>query len=559
MKGITVERYTQPTITNPRTWNVANVIPNITSPNKSERILVLKDWTFGTRQAREYDKIICLVGVDDIDTLVRCDSVTITCTSMFDLNRYLAYKVTRSNKRADGKLLTYITSGSAQSSKIGLHEELRNWKHLPLIGKGTPVGKTDRDIITYVDYVKSGIWFKMGLHNKLIYNIACKLISSFRKENMVHLAKSVLYTTFKNRSYIPDTVPLRRVDSINGKVVIKAVNSSGGKGNYYISTTDELLQFKQDLKDGVYNDILHDGSTRYRTENDYVVQTYISSPLLYRNRKCHIRPFVIVNNLFQFFVYDKMMIYTADNIYDPLDMSPSVTDSHMNTTGELYVYRGLRSSETPWNNEDTDEPIHSLLVRRQIIRICRDIARSFTRIDKFDNNEYMYHVFAPDILIDSDYNAWLLEVNTAPGMYGAKTEPYRYIYNKWEFMCGVEPIFYPIIYKSALHVTTGEYDKTVTDARQYIRFLNPSTDLELVSNLKWVYQESKLIAYIIYTGTFIKVVPQQKQNKERIVTMILEYYKTERLVTVTTEEWENKLMIDLMWTDNTNNVFTNDV
>lgn len=298
-----------------------------------------------------------------------------------------------------------------------------------------------------------------------------------------------------------------------------------------------------------------------QTVDDFVVQKYINNPLLYQGKKCHIRVPVIMTDKREWFVMDRLMIYTAVAPFIPGDMSKSVSDSHYKITEGSIVYRGsLRLGEN--DNEDPyylpDEPIHDYRVRKEAIRVSKAIVQSVTNIIKFPECENAYHIFASDIIIDENYNAQLLEVNRTYGKVSNKR--YSKLYWEWVKMSAIDPIFFPIIRKGMHEISQHLTQVTLTQLREHEGIGGAYSDV--LGNMEFCYRgvvntdEARYLGFMsIFPSPLLDVDDEYSCNERLIIQCekvtdipaLLNNMKDRRMWVMCRSEKECEMFDWMMW------------
>ncbi|EXJ57598.1 hypothetical protein A1O7_07946 [Cladophialophora yegresii CBS 114405] len=228
--------------------------------------------------------------------------------------------------------------------------------------------------------------------------------------------------------------------------ILKPGMSDGGNGIRLFSSLEELQAIFEEWEEGAPDDD-HDtdepadgdlsdspstskrgsitkGNAMTSQLRHFIAQPYIDLPLLlesYGNRKFHIRAYVLAVGALKVYVYREMLALFAAKEYqtpasttgpDMLDLAQHLTNTCFQdeATKESSVYRywDLNSSGVRPNwGED---------VFRQICDITGEVFEAAAReqMIHFQTLPNAFEIFGVDFLVDSDYNAWLLELNAYP-------------------------------------------------------------------------------------------------------------------------------------------------
>ena len=149
---------------------------------------------------------------------------------------------------------------------------------------------------------------------------------------------------------------------------------------------------------------------KYKYKN-WIIQNFISNPLLYQNQKFHLRIYAIIinsKNSYKVFVYENGFMYLASHKYknnDLLDVKSNLSGESSQSQVRLYPGDYIRVfNKSKYNH-----------IRKQINKIIYDSTISVKDKLKCYNktvDSKCYKLIGYDILIDDKYNAHLLEINT---------------------------------------------------------------------------------------------------------------------------------------------------
>ena len=156
---------------------------------------------------------------------------------------------------------------------------------------------------------------------------------------------------------------------------------------------------------------------------EWVLQEYITNPLLYKNKKFHLRGYFIycydrLKNKKEGYFLDNQRIFTTklsfiNNNY----LNKDIHDSHSDSTPNEIIYK---------------PDIIKLLNRKQIINIDNQIKYLYKSILKalnlkcYKNDDFCFNIFGSDIIITNDYQIKFIELNEKPGMKKYKNSLINY-------------------------------------------------------------------------------------------------------------------------------------
>jgi hypothetical protein len=207
----------------------------------------------------------------------------------------------------------------------------------------------------------------------------------------------------------------------------KKSNDSNSEGSQNVEGSTKLWIMKP-YDGGLGNDIMiskeKDINNNVKTFKKLVViQKYIENPLLLNNKKFHIRthvllmPIIIDNLCTGYEVYYDNNYFACTSLYDYNKMN--ITDRAIHITNP-----NLQDEETVDNDliyldkKALNEIVVIDILDKKIIKMCRDIflKENLPNIINPYQEPNCYELFGLDLLIDTDENVWLLEINVSPGM-----------------------------------------------------------------------------------------------------------------------------------------------
>ena len=217
------------------------------------------------------------------------------------------------------------------------------------------------------------------------------------------------------KSYIPKTIPFetKNVNSLislpfNNKIyIIKPDNAFARSGITLINNFNEIKNWLR-------------LNPKY---NKWILQDYVANPLLIDGKKFHFRIYILIiqrsnNKQFETYLYDKSFAFCA-----PVKYNKNSKDLKCHLTGAKYcdvrlVTPRLLKSQNIQNFNQTILPQF-----KDIGRDCGILAEK--DLQTISDNITAYHLFACDIICDTQHKLHLLEINN--GCVGTEMnhlEPY---------------------------------------------------------------------------------------------------------------------------------------
>ena len=171
----------------------------------------------------------------------------------------------------------------------------------------------------------------------------------------------------------------------------------------------------------IYNSLGKKIKTKYFI--DWVLQEYIINPMLYQDKKFHLRGYFVfcndrLKNKKKGYFLDNQRVFTAKLPFKQGDYSnKQIHDSHANSTPYEINYK---------------PDIINLLSKKQVISIENQLKYLYKSLFKildlncYKNDEMCFNIFGSDIMITDDYQIKFIELNEKPGMHNYKNSSINY-------------------------------------------------------------------------------------------------------------------------------------
>lgn len=220
----------------------------------------------------------------------------------------------------------------------------------------------------------------------------------------------------------------------NGKNywIIKAPNLNRGRCIKLVDSMTKLFKIIKLISVGecnVYSDEKNNKLTEVNINSKYqssivLIQKYIERPLLYNGRKFDIRIWVLITHKYKVYAFKEGHMKACSIKYDLNNIDNSFI--HL-TNYSLQKYnqnfsKFEKGNEISFNvfQEYLNDKYPNVNIRNDIYPKIKEIIEITTRSVKQkineNNKEYSFEIFGYDFMMDEDFNVFLIEINTNPGL-----------------------------------------------------------------------------------------------------------------------------------------------
>lgn len=271
-------------------------------------------------------------------------------------------------------------------------------------------------------------------------------VSSFLGEKTIFFKKLMKY--YEEHSFdVTDVVPECYVfnDNVSEKKIqnflnkrtterkslwiVKPKNLYGGIGIKIFDDTSKIAKFIKSRN--IINVHTINKLKKFSNPNSYLIQKYISNPLLIEGRKFDIRINVLLTNDFNIYFspyylvrtssykysnkinYDERdeIIHLTNNTFQKLAPSYEMyEDDNVIYSQQFQKYLDLSYGKDVINVSRDFFPIWKEIIIDSILSIKKDI------IKKRNDHRFFYEILGFDLMIDENFKTWLIEVNQNPGI-----------------------------------------------------------------------------------------------------------------------------------------------
>lgn len=155
-----------------------------------------------------------------------------------------------------------------------------------------------------------------------------------------------------------------------------------------------------------------------------IIQKYIEKPLLYKGRKFDMRIWVLLTYKMEVYVFREGHLKAASLNYDieNLNLFIHLTNFSVQKYNENFskFEHGNEISFEDFQNELNKEGKRNTMVKDELFpKVCEIIKLTMNSVkEKLNpfNRKFCFEIFGYDFMFDADYNPYLIEVNTNPGL-----------------------------------------------------------------------------------------------------------------------------------------------
>ena len=192
-----------------------------------------------------------------------------------------------------------------------------------------------------------------------------------------------------------------------------SINKKNRNKNIIIDNNINKNKKEEDKEEKIYNC------------NKILIQKYIENPLLYKGRKCDMRIWVLLTHQMKVFLFKEGHLKTCSVEFDL-----NSQDAYTHITNYSFQKKNLNFQKFEKGNEvpfyefqkfiDEKYPQKNYKLKRDLMKQIKEIISISMRSAKNKINKngrsHQFEIYGYDFMLDADFNAFLIEINTNPGL-----------------------------------------------------------------------------------------------------------------------------------------------
>ena len=249
-----------------------------------------------------------------------------------------------------------------------------------------------------------------------------QVIEKFKKGVDYHFTEQIINEMNEdcnNKTYISN-ISIKDKDKENNNNKEKSEENKNNSDN----------NKKEKEKNNMENNAEKENEEKDKNESIYycdkiIIQKYIENPLLYKGRKCDMRIWVLLTHQMKVYLFKEGHLKTCSIQYDPnsKDAFSHITNYSFQKYNDNFQ-KFEKGNEVPFFEFqkfiDEKYPEKKYNIYTDLLDKLKEIINISMRSakDKINKNgrNYQFEIFGYDFMLDNDFNVYLIEINTNPGL-----------------------------------------------------------------------------------------------------------------------------------------------
>ena len=317
-------------------------------------------------------------------------------------NKYIGEFVAYSDYFKGVKTISYVNDIIKDNAEFIEKEKLKEKNKQKIIGEKTVIE------IPKTHYNGKNMWVIKAIN--LNRGKCIQIVNNFKQmETVINKFKNgVDYNFTKEIIDENQTIDFKNIKSNN--------NNNDNSNNDNINNSNI---------NNTNNNNLKEEKERLYNCNKIIIQKYIENPLLYYGRKCDMRIWVLITHQMKVYIFKEGHLKTCSIVYD---INSNNAFTHItNYSFQKYnsnFQKFEKGNEVPFYEFqkfiDENYPEKNYKIKNNLMKQIKEIVNLTARsvADKINKNKrnFQFEIFGYDFMLDSDFNLFLIEINTNPGL-----------------------------------------------------------------------------------------------------------------------------------------------
>lgn len=282
------------------------------------------------------------------------------------------------------------------------------------------------NVVIKKDNLKINIWDIPNVNN--IPQIVNHYPNPYALTQKFNLTKNLRNNVKDYKKFYPTTY-LLKINEISTEIE-DFLQNFNSKNNMWIVKPSNLRRGEEikiyDNLEDIY-EFINTNQSSFSKVQEYVIQKYIPNPLLYDGRKFDVRIHVLLDENYNIYINDLIIMRITSEKYNPKLTGVWEKDKYIHITNIAIQKNSKNFSKYEKSNVKSMFnvkikgvnlfkkflPIWSSIIKKILLSCKNELLNNM----KTQKNRSFYELLGFDFIIDNNMHTWLLEVNMNPTLY----------------------------------------------------------------------------------------------------------------------------------------------